>query len=385
MKSVEDICWKGRIALVRADLNIPLDRDYEIDDDTRIVASLPTLKHILDNNGGCTVMSHLGRPDEGRKDTGLSLETVSHRLARLLSPTTVRFADLDQAARPDCGEVLVLENTRFNEGEKSCATQLCRRYAALGDVFVMDAFASAHRAEASTVGVAKHFRERLCGLLMQRELQALEQAVGSEMERPLIMVVGGAKISTKLKLLRNLLHKTDWMILGGGVANTFLAAKGYNIGKSLTETNMLNEAGTMLKEFEEKILLQHDCICAGSPRATETAVRRRHDVQPSEMILDIGPETVRSFSDTVGQAATIIWNGPLGLFERKPFSNGTRQVGMAIASSSAYSVAGGGDTLSAIRRFSLGNGISHMSTGGGAMLGYLEGKRLPGIKALEQT
>ena len=377
--------WKGRTAVVRSDLNVPLDKDGNITDDTRIRQSLPTIKHILEGGGGCAVLSHLGRPKEGDPDPKLSLFPVYQHLRFSASCGKVGFAaTLDEAGPPGGGELLLIENTRFNSGEKACDHALSKRYARLGDIFVMDAFASAHRGEASIVGVAGQMPSRRCGLLMQAELEALDRLFGEgNVRRPFMAVIGGAKVSTKFDVLRNLLAKVDRMILGGGIANTFLAASKMRIGTSLSEPEMYGKALSLLEEFGDKILLQNDCICAPSAeRADEYTSRAIEDVSDKEMILDIGPASIVFFTAQIGKAATILWNGPVGLFEKPQFARGTEAVGRAIIASAAYSVAGGGDTVSAINKFRLGREISHVCTGGGAMLEYLEGRELPGIRAL---
>lgn len=386
MRSVESIDWDGRTALVRADLNVPLDEGGRVADDTRIARFLPTLSHITGNGGGCAVLSHLGRPAEGEADPALSLRPVHGRLSELVPGNEVVFEDdLARARKPGPGRLLLLENTRFNAGERSCDPGLCERYARLGDVFVMDAFASAHRSEASTTGVAALFRERVGGLLLKAETGALARIFGDGgPARPFLAIVGGAKVSTKLGLLGSLLGHVDRLLLGGGIANTFLAAGGEGVGASLHEPGMVGDARAMLRSHPGKIVLQADCVCAPSPAAEgEARVCDAGDVGPDEMVLDIGPRTAKAFAEEIGRAATILWNGPVGLFEKGAFAAGTRAVGRAICASPAYSVAGGGNTVDAIRRLGLEDGVSHVSTGGGALLEFLEHGTLPGIAALE--
>lgn len=383
MRSVGSIDWAGRTALVRADLNVPVDGDGRISDDTRLSRSLPTLSHIVGQGGGCAVLSHLGRPAEGRPDPALSLRPVHGRLAAMMPGSEVGFADdLSGARKPGAGQLLLLENTRFNPGERSADPGLCARYAQLGDVFVMDAFASAHRSEASTTGVAKLFSERAAGLLLEEEVRALDRVFGNAgPPRPFVAVVGGAKVSTKLGLLRSLLRRADRVLVGGGIANTFLAASGAGVGGSLLEKGMVGDAREMLDAHPGKVLLQTDCVCAPSPDGP-ARVCGIGELGDSETILDIGPESARSFAGEIGRAAAVLWNGPVGLFEREAFADGTRTVAQAICASTAYSVAGGGNTVDAIRRLGLWGGFSHVSTGGGAMLEYLECGTLPGIAAL---
>jgi len=383
LRPLTSIDWEGRTALVRSDLNVPIAPDGAVADDTRIVRSLPTLRHVIAEGGGCAVMSHLGRPEEGKWDPGLSLRPVCERLSDLAGFPVSFAASLEDAQAPRRGEALLLENTRFNCGEKACDPALSRRYARLGDAFVMDAFGSAHRADASTAGVAKEVSDRVGGLLLMEEMQALNRIFGDgDVRRPFVAVIGGAKVSDKLALLRNLLGRADRLVLGGGIANTFLAAGGASLGDSLVETDMLGEASSLLERHGGKLLLQRDGICAGGDGAA-ARVTDLSDIAPTERLLDVGPESAADFARGIRDAATILWNGPVGMFEKEPFAAGTKAVGEAIASSSAFSVAGGGDTLSAISLFGLRGGISHVSTGGGAMLEFLEGKILPGIAALE--
>lgn len=380
MQRLADIDFASKVALVRADLNVPLD-GTTITDDNRIQASLPSIKAILANGGSCVVMSHLGRPKEGAPDAALSLAPVATRLSELLDQP-VELVELAAAQRPAAGTVILLENTRFNVGEKANDMQLAQQYAQLGDIFVMDAFASAHRAEASTAALASAAAQACPGLLLDKEISNLTRAL-QEPARPLLAIVGGAKISTKLTVLDSLARLADALIVGGGIANTFLAAQGCEVGKSLVEMDMLDTCRKLLDEHGDKLSLPTDVVVAESLDAASGRVCSTTDVTASEMILDAGPAAMEHFCSQVAHAGTLVWNGALGVFEKEAFANGTRTLATAIAASNGFSLAGGGETVAAAYLYGIQNRIDYMSTGGGAFLEFIEGKQLPGLQALQ--
>jgi phosphoglycerate kinase len=377
---------RGLRVLIREDLNVPIQNGV-VTSDARIRASLPTIQAAKEKGARVLLMSHLGRPEEGAYDPELSLAPVAQRLSELLG-YKVRFAK-DWLDGVDCevGEVVLLENVRFNKGEKKDKEDLARKMAGLCDVYVMDAFGTAHRAEASTHGVARFAKVACAGPLLMNELIALETAL-EKPKRPLIAIVAGSKVSTKLTVLESLMSKVDKLIVGGGIANTFLAAAGYNIGKSLAEPDMLDIAKGLLRKSRESkvdIPLPIDVVVAKEFSANaEADVKKIKDVAADEMILDIGPDTAESFARMFADAGTIVWNGPVGVFEFDQFGEGTRILAQAIARSSAFSIAGGGDTLAAIEKYRVEDDISYISTGGGAFLEFLEGKKLPAVAMLER-
>jgi phosphoglycerate kinase len=376
----------GRRVLIREDLNVPV-QDGAVTSDARIRASLPTIRYALDQHAKVFILSHLGRPEEGIYDEQFSLAPVAARLSELLGkPVPLRKDWLEGV---DCapGNAVLCENVRFNKGEKQDQEELARRMAELCDVFVMDAFGTAHRAEASTHGVARFARIACAGPLLVGELDALERAL-EKPTRPLAAIVAGSKVSTKLTVLEALLEKVDLLIVGGGIANTFLAANGVNVGKSLHEPELLDVARKLLAQARAKgteIPLPTDVVVAREIAATAHAdVRPARGVKNDEMILDIGPDTAEQFGALLQQAGTILWNGPVGVFEFDQFGEGTRAIANAIARSKAFSLAGGGDTLAAIEKYGVEDGISYISTGGGAFLEFVEGKRLPAVAILEE-
>ena len=377
---------RNKRVLIREDLNVPV-QDGVVTSDARIRAALPTIRYALDQRAKVFILSHLGRPEEGKYDEQFSLAPVAARLSDLLGkPVPLRKRWLDGV---DCapGDAVLCENVRFNKGEKKDDEALARRMAELCDVFVMDAFGTAHRAEASTHGVARFAKIACAGPLLVGELEALETAL-HQPARPLVAIVGGSKVSTKLTVLESLLEKVDQLIVGGGIANTFLAASGRVVGKSLHEAEMLDVARHLMDKARARgteIPLPTDVVVAKEFAATAHAdVRTIHDVRPDEMILDIGPDTSDQFSELLQSAGTIVWNGPLGVFEFEQFGEGTRAIAHAIARSKAFSLAGGGDTLAAIEKYGVEDGISYISTGGGAFLEFVEGKTLPAVVALEE-
>jgi len=381
-----DTDLRNKRVLIREDLNVPV-QDGVVTSDARIRASLATIRYALDQHARVFVMSHLGRPQEGQEDPALTLAPVSARLSELLGkPVPLRKNWIDGI---DCapGSAVLCENVRFLKGEKKDDEQLARRMAALCEVFVMDAFGTAHRAEASTHGVARFAPVACAGPLLVGELEALERALKAP-ARPLIAIVGGSKVSTKLTVLESLLDKVDQLIVGGGIANTFLAATGVDVGRSLCETEMLDVARRLMDKARARdvqIPLPTDVVVGREFAATAHAdVRPVAEVRRDEMILDIGPDTADRCSALLQAAGTVIWNGPVGVFEFEQFGEGTRAIASAIARSKAFSLAGGGDTLAAIEKYGVEDGISYISTGGGAFLEFVEGKTLPAVAVLEQ-
>jgi phosphoglycerate kinase len=385
VKRMTDLALQGKRVLIREDLNVPV-KDGKVTSTARLDAALPTLRAALGAGARVMVMSHLGRPKEGKPDPESSLAPVAAKLGELLGRKVPLVADWLGGVDVQPGEIVLCENVRYNVGEKADDDGLAKRMAALCDVFVMDAFGTAHRAEASTNGVARHAAVACAGPLLVAELEALGQALESP-KRPLTAIIGGSKVSTKIEVLQALSTKVDELILGGGIANTILAASGVGVGKSLHEKDMLDFSAQLLRgEFgKAKIPLPVDVVVAKSLDAgVKGRVANVGDVASDELILDIGPKTAKLYAERLQSAGTIVWNGPLGVFENPEFAAGTRRVAEAIAASSAFSIAGGGDTLAAIEQFGVGAKISYISTGGGAFLEFLEGKKLPAVATLEQ-
>jgi phosphoglycerate kinase len=375
-----DLDLAGKRVLIREDLNVPL-KDGQVTNDARIQAALPTIRAALEQGAAVIVMSHLGRPAEGQFDQAFSLAPVAEHLSRLLAKPVPILPDLAQVSVMP-GEVALLENVRFLAGEKADDEDLARRLASLCDIFVMDAFATAHRAQASTHGVARHAPVACAGPLLVAELTALEQALAAP-QRPLVAIVGGAKVSTKLEVLGALTTIADRIIVGGGIANTFIAASGHAIGRSLVEEDLIEAAREIAGRVE--VPLPVDVMVGKSFDESEPAVLRSVDeVGDDEMILDVGPVTARQLAAMLNDAGTILWNGPIGVFEFDQFGEGTRVVGEAIASGDAFSIAGGGDTLAAIDKYGLRDGMSYISTAGGAFLEFVEGKTLPAVAVLAE-
>jgi phosphoglycerate kinase len=379
-KRLGEVELRGKRVFIRADLNVPMEGG-RITDDTRIRASLPAIESALQAGAAVMVTSHLGRPKEGAYDPNESLAPVAKRLAELLERDVPLAKDWVGGVQVAPGEVVLLENCRFNVGEKKDDEGLARKIAALCDVYVNDAFGTAHRAEATTHGVARFAKVACAGPLMAAELDALAKSLANP-RRPLVAVVGGSKVSTKLTVLAELAKKVDALIVGGGIANTFLLAAGKSIGKSLAEPDLVAEARKIAQVTQ--VPLPEDVVVAVEVSArARSAIKQPQDVQDDEMILDIGPKSAAALAATLKSAGTIVWNGPVGVFEIDQFAKGTHAIGQAIAESPAFSIAGGGDTLAAIAKFGLENRISYISTGGGAFLEFLEGKKLPAVVALE--
>ena len=380
-----EIDLAGKRVLMRLDLNVPLD-DGRVTSDTRIREALPGIRQALEAGAGVMLMSHLGRPDEGAFDPTASLRPVADRLAELLG----REVRLEQhwldGVQVSPGELVLCENVRFNTGEKANDEGLARKMAALCDVFVMDAFGTAHRAQASTEGVARFAPVACAGPLLDRELSVLGKVL-QHPQRPFLAIVGGAKVSTKLTVLDSLIDKVDELIVGGGIANTFIAAAGYEVGRSLYEPDLVPEAQRLIRKAHDRggsIPVPRDVVVASEFSATATpVVRHVAEVKAGEMILDVGPLTSAEYSEIIAGAGSIIWNGPVGVFEFSSFASGTRSVAEAVARSPAFSIAGGGDTLAAIEMFGISEDVDYVSTGGGAFLELVEGKTLPAVAALE--
>jgi phosphoglycerate kinase len=381
-----DLDLRGKRVLIREDLNVPV-QDGVVSSDARIRAALPTIRHALEQRAKVFILSHLGRPEEGKVDEALSLKPVAVRLSELLGKAVPLRRDWLDGVDCEAGTAVLCENVRFNKGEKKDDPALARRMADLCDVFVMDAFGTAHRAEASTHGVVRFAKSACAGPLLVGELEALERAL-EKPARPLLAIVAGSKVSTKLTVLESLLAKVDKLIVGGGIANTFLAATGVPVGKSLYEPELLDVARRLMTQARARgaeIPLPTDVVVAKELAATAHAdVRSIHEVGPDERILDIGPDSAERLSGMLQSAGTIIWNGPVGVFEFEQFGEGTRAIAQAIARSKAFSLAGGGDTLAAIEKYGVEDGISYISTGGGAFLEFVEGKPLPAVAALEE-
>ncbi len=381
---IQSLSLANKRVLIRQDLNVPV-RDGTVSSDSRIVASLPTIKYALEQNAAVMLMSHLGRPVEGVYSEEFSLKPVAQRLSELLGRDVQLVKNWLDGVAVSPGEVVLLENVRFNAGEKADDENLARKMAALCDIYVMDAFGTAHRAQASTHGVGKFAPQACAGPLLIAELEALDKALKNP-KPPVVAIVGGAKVSTKLTVLDSLSSKVDQLIVGGGIANTFIAAAGYNVGKSLFEADLIAEAKKLIEKARHAgsdIPIPTDVIVASEfsadARATTKAVNQVGD---DDLILDIGPDTAMAYAEIMSQAGTIVWNGPVGVFEIPQFAQGTKIMAQAIADSDAFSIAGGGDTLAAIEQFELTDHISYISTGGGAFLEFLEGKDLPAVEML---
>ena len=382
-----DLDLAGKRVLIRQDLNVPV-KDGKVTSDKRILASLPTIEHAMKAGARVMVMSHLGRPTEGEYDDEFSLIPVGEHMAALLGRDVEMVKDwINGVGAMRDGDVVLCENVRFNAGEKKDDDELSKKMAALCDIYVMDAFGTAHRAQASTHGVAKYAPVACAGPLLAGELEALGKALDNPV-RPMAAIVGGSKVSTKLTVLDALSGIVDQLIPGGGIANTFIAACGYNVGKSLYEEDLVPEAKRLMEAARARggeIPVPTDVVVGREFSETaEAVVKKVDEVTDNDMILDIGPETAARFAGMMKDAGTIVWNGPVGVFEFDQFGEGTRILGLAIAESSAFSIAGGGDTLAAVDKYGISDRISYISTGGGAFLEFLEGKKLPAVAMLEQ-
>jgi phosphoglycerate kinase len=382
-----DLDLHGKRVLIRQDLNVPV-KDGKVASDKRIVASLPTIEHAMNAGAKVMVMSHLGRPVEGEYDEQFSMIPVGEHMAALLGHNVEMVKDwINGVGDMQNGEVVLCENVRFNVGEKKNDDELARKMAALCDIYVMDAFGTAHRAQASTHGVAKYAPVACAGPLLAGELEALGKALDNP-ARPMVAIVGGSKVSTKLTVLDSLSGVVDQLIPGGGIANTFIAACGHNVGKSLFEEDLIPEAQRLMEAAKARggeIPVPTDVVVGKEfSESAEAAVKKVEDVADDDMIFDIGPETAARYAGMMGSAGTIVWNGPVGVFEFDQFGEGTKSLGEAIAASAAFSIAGGGDTLAAVDKYGIADRISYISTGGGAFLEFLEGKKLPAVEMLEQ-
>ncbi len=384
---VIDLDLKGKRVFIRADLNVPV-KDGKVTSDARITASMASINHCLKQKARVMVTSHLGRPEEGVWSEENSLKPVADNIAaRLGRPVRLIKDWVDNGFDVGEGELVVLENCRFNKGEKKNVDETAQKYAMLCDVFVMDAFGTAHRAEASTHGIAKYAPVACAGILLTEELDALTKALLSP-ARPMVAIVGGSKVSTKLTVLESLSEKVDQMVVGGGIANTFLKAAGKNVGKSLCEDDLIPTAKMLMDKMAKRhasIPIAVDVVVGKKFDANEPAVLKDADaVLDDEMIFDIGPKSAQELADIIMKAGTVVWNGPVGVFEFDQFGAGTKTIAMAIANTKAFTLAGGGDTIAAIQKYDIYNRISYISTAGGAFLEFLEGKKLPAVEMLEQ-
>ena len=386
LTEMHDLSLSGQRVLIRQDLNVPI-HDGKITNDARICASLPTLQYALEQGAAVMVMSHLGRPVEGEYDESLSLAPVAAALTAALGVQVNLVRDWIEGVDIEPGQIVLCENVRFLAGEKKSAPELAQKMAALCDVYVMDAFGTAHRAQASTYGVAEYAPIACAGPLLSAELHALAQALETP-AHPMVAIVGGSKVSTKLALLEQLIDKVDQLVIGGGIANTFIAAAGYSIGQSLYEEDLLDVAKKLIQKAQAagtQIPIPSDVMCAKSfSKQAAAEIKSVDAVADDDLILDIGPESCQRLAAMMKQAGTIVWNGPLGVFEFDHFAQGTQTLSNAIADSDAFSIAGGGDTVAAIDKFNIAKKISYISTGGGAFLEFLEGKVLPAVAILQQ-
>ncbi len=384
--NMHDLDLSGKRVLIRQDLNVPI-KDGKVTSDARIRASLPTIQQAHAAGAVVMLMSHIGRPKEGIYDEAFSLKPVAEHLSALLGQEVRLEKDWLNGIDAQAGDIILCENVRFNVGEKADDDFLAKKMAALCDVFVMDAFGTAHRAQASTHGVAKFAKIACAGPLLSTELDALAKAL-LEPAQPMLAIVGGAKVSTKLTVLDSMLDKVDQLIVGGGIANTFIAAQGHSVGQSLYEQDLIEDAKALMRKAEANgasIPVPVDVVCAKAFSETaEATVKLVADVEDDDLILDVGPATAKQYAGIVKSAGTIVWNGPLGVFEFDQFAEGTKTLAEAIAQSEGFSIAGGGDTLAAVDKYNITEQVSYISTGGGAFLEFLEGKDLPAVTVLQQ-
>jgi len=385
IKRMVDLDLSGKRVLIRQDLNVPV-KNGKVTSDARIQASLPTIETALAAGAAVILLSHLGRPVEGHYDEEFSLKPVAEHLSGLLGKPVRLERDWLDGISIAPGEVVLCENVRFNVGEEKNSDELGKKMAALCDVFVMDAFGTAHRAQASTHSVAKYAPIACAGPLLASELDALGKALETPV-KPLVAIVGGSKVSTKLTVLKTLSEKVDQLIVGGGIANTFIAAAGFPVGKSLYEPDLIDQAKQLIEAAKQKgsiIPIPVDVVCAKEFSETAIAtIKKVADIEADDLIMDIGPETASQYAELLKSAGTIVWNGPVGVFEFDQFGNGTKSLATAIAESNAFSIAGGGDTLAAIDKYGINDKVSYASTGGGAFLEFLEGKELPAVSVLK--
>ena len=382
-----DLNLAGKRVLIREDLNVPV-KDGKVTSDKRIRASLPSIEHAMKAGARVMLMSHLGRPTEGEYSEENSLQPVADALSAMLGKKIPLVKDyLDNAPNLNNGDVVLFENVRFNKGEKKNNEELSKKYASLCDVYVMDAFGTAHRAQASTHGVGTYAPVACAGILLAAELDALGKALANP-KRPLVAIVGGSKVSTKLTVLESLSKIVDQLIVGGGIANTFIAAAGHKIGKSLAEMDLVDTAKKLMADAKARgadIPIPTDVVVGKEFSETAKATLKKvNEVADDDMIFDIGPDTAKHLADMLKKAGTIVWNGPVGVFEFDQFGEGTKALSLAIAESPAFSIAGGGDTLAAVAKYKIGDKVSYISTGGGAFLEFLEGKKLPAVAMLEE-
>jgi len=382
-----DLDLAGKRVLIRQDLNVPI-KDGKVTSDKRIRASLPTIEFCVKAGAQVMLMSHLGRPTEGEPAAEFSLQPVAKHLSGLLGKEVKLVKDyFDNAPELNDGDVVLLENVRFNVGEKKNDEALSKKYAALCDIYVMDAFGTAHRAQASTHGAGKYAPVASAGPLLAGELEALGKALDNP-KRPMVAIVGGSKVSTKLTVLESLSKIVDQLIVGGGIANTFIAAENYNVGKSLYEADLVDTAKKLsaaAKDSGGGIPVPSDVVCGKEfSESTKAELKNVGDVTDDDMIFDIGPESIKALAEVIKNAGTIVWNGPVGVFEFDQFGEGTKAISLAIAESDAFSIAGGGDTLAAVDKYNISDRVSYISTGGGAFLEFLEGKKLPAVAMLEE-
>jgi phosphoglycerate kinase len=382
-----DLDLAGKRVLIRADLNVPV-KDGKVTSDARISASMPTIEHCMKAGAKVMVMSHRGRPEEGKADEENSMAPIAADMSSKLGKEVRLIKDyLDGGFEVDEGECVLLENVRFNAGEKKDDETLAKKYAALCDVFVMDAFGTAHRAQASTHGAGKFAPTACAGLLLADELENLAKALANP-ARPMVAIVGGSKVSTKLTVLEALSEKVDQLVVGGGIANTFLKAMGHNVGKSLCEDDLVDTAKALVEKMKARganIPIATDVVCGKEfSESAEATLKSASEVEDDDMIFDIGPDSAKELADIIAKAGTIVWNGPVGVFEFDQFGEGTKTVSMAIANAKGFSLAGGGDTIAAIQKYDIYDKVSYISTAGGAFLEYLEGKTLPAVAMLEE-
>lgn len=384
--TMQDQELKNKRVLIRQDLNVPI-KNGEVTSDKRILASLPTIKLALEKGAAVIVMSHLGRPTEGQYEEVFSLKPVANYLSKALTTEVEVVKDWEQSVSVKPGQLVLLENVRFNKGEKANDESLAKKLANLCDIFVMDAFGTAHRKQASTYGVAQYAPIACAGPLLEGELKALSKSLDHP-QRPMLAIVGGSKVSTKLTVLESLSKKVDQLIVGGGIANTFIAAAGFNVGQSLYEKGLIEESKRLMQTAKtegREIPVPTDVVTAKEfSEQAEATIKSVEDIEDDDLILDIGPQTAKKFAYMSQQAGTVIWNGPVGVFEFDQFGEGTKTLAKGIAEGQGFSIAGGGDTLAAIDKYGIESKVSYISTGGGAFLEFLEGKKLPAVEVLEK-